>query len=138
MQTVLLVLLTLVGLLLIAVVLLQAGKGGGLSASFGGTSSSTESFLGGRQAATLLTKASWVLGGTFLFLSLTLAILSVRARAPRSVLESEIQTRPVPVAPSPLVPGEGGQEVPTPLQPVEEPQPSPPSTPPNEGNPENP
>ena len=72
-------------------VLLQSGKGGGLAAEFGGTSSSSESFLGGRQAASLLTRASWVTGGVFLGLSLILTILSARTLAPTSVLESQFR-----------------------------------------------
>lgn len=117
----LVVVMALVGVVLGVVVLLQAGKGGGLAATFGGSSSSTESFLGGRQAATLLTKASWTLGSVFLFLALVLSILSTHARAPRSVLEGEFRpATPTPLLP--LTPEEGAaQEAapPTPLQPVE-------------------
>ena len=52
MYTFLLVLLVINSLVLIAAVLLQSGKGSGLSASFGGSSSSSDSFVGTRQAAT--------------------------------------------------------------------------------------
>ncbi len=85
-----LLLLVIDALLLLLVVLLQAGKGSGLAAEFGGASSSTDTFLGGRQAATLLTKSSWTLGGVFMGLSLILAILSARTRAPTSVLEGQM------------------------------------------------
>ena len=85
-----LLLLVIDALLLLLVVLLQAGKGSGLAAEFGGASSSTDTFLGGRQAATLLTKSSWTLGGVFMGLSLMLAILSARTRAPTSVLEGQM------------------------------------------------
>lgn len=97
-----LMLLVLDALLLLLVVLLQSGKGGGLAAEFGGASSSAETFLGGRQAATLLTKASWVTGGVFMGLALLLAILSARTRAPTSVLEGQFQP-PVEEAPAPLL-----------------------------------
>ncbi len=90
-------------LILSMVVLLQSGKGGGLSAEFGGASSSTDQFLGGRQAATLLTRASWVSGGVFLGLALILTVLSARTRAPASVLEGQFS------------PPTGAQPVPTPL-----------------------
>jgi len=63
MFTFLLILLVLDCLLLFPVVLLQSGKGGGLAAMGGGAS--TDTFLGGRQAATLLTKASWTSPGVF-------------------------------------------------------------------------
>jgi preprotein translocase subunit SecG len=68
-----------------------------------GGGASTETFFGGRQAATLLTKASWWLGGIFLGLSLILAGLSSRGAQPRSVLEGQIQApAPVNVQPLPL------------------------------------
>jgi len=97
-----LMLLILDALLLILIVLLQSGKGAGLAAEFGGASSSTDSFLGGRQAATLLTKASWTLGGLFMGLALALAILSTRARTPASLLEGQFQP-PAEQAPAPLL-----------------------------------
>jgi preprotein translocase subunit SecG len=93
---VLIAILLIVAMLLLVVVLLQAGTGGGLAAMGGGAS--TDTFFGGRQAVTILTKASWWLGGIFLFLSLALAGLSARGSTPRSVLEAE------PVAPSPVAP----------------------------------
>ena len=66
-----------------------------------GGGASTDSFLGGRQAVTFLTKTTWWCGGVFLSLSLVLAGLSSRAATPRSVLEGQLQA-PVPVAPLPL------------------------------------
>jgi preprotein translocase subunit SecG len=108
----------LVCIALIVAVLLQAGTGGGLAAMGGGAS--TDSFLGGRQAATILTKASWWLGGTFLGLALILAGLSTRTSQPRSVLEAE-PVAPTPVLPSPDLPitvepqpEQGTQETPPP------------------------
>jgi preprotein translocase subunit SecG len=98
----LLALLILDGVVLIVVVLLQAGKGGGL-ASMGGGVTATEGILGGRQAASFLTRATWTTGGVFMALSLVLAILSSRAATqPTSVLQE--QTAPV-TAPTPVVPG---------------------------------
>jgi preprotein translocase subunit SecG len=97
-----LMLLMLDAALLLLVVLLQSGKGSGLAAEFGGASSSADTFLGGRQAATLLTKASWITGGVFMGLALILAILSARTRAPSSVLEGQF-TPPAEEAPVPLL-----------------------------------
>src|SRR5215212_1464263 len=65
-------LLILDALLLSVVVLLQAGQGGGL-ASLGGAT--TDTVLGGRQAVTLLTKATWWCGGVFLVLALALSLV---------------------------------------------------------------
>src|SRR5881227_4403373 len=93
--TLLLILLVLDSIVLIAAVLMQAGQGGGMGASFGGVSSSASSFLGTRQAGNLLTKASWWCGGLFLGLSFLLALASTRSRAPRSVLDQTFAPTPV-------------------------------------------
>ena len=79
MYTLLLVLLILDALVLGAAILLQAGKGGGLSANFGGASSSADSVIGTRQAGNLLTKASWWCGGIFLGLAFVLQLMSSRS-----------------------------------------------------------
>src|SRR4051812_14100965 len=50
MYTFLLVLLIIDSIVLVSAILLQSGKGDGLSASFGGVSSSSDSLLGTRQA----------------------------------------------------------------------------------------
>ena|SRR5206468_693724 len=93
-------LLVLDSLILVAAVLMQAGQGGGMAASFGGVSSSTSSFLGTRQAGNLLTKASWWCGGAFLFLSFCLTLMSTRSTAPKSVLDQTFGPAPV-TAPAP-------------------------------------
>ena len=98
---ILLALLILDGLLLMAVVLLQSGKGGGLAAMGG---MGTETLIGGRQAATILTKASWVMGGIFMGLAFILAIMSTQRRQPESILRGQFQPAPV-TAPQPLLPG---------------------------------
>lgn len=93
----LLTLLVLDGLFLAVVILLQAGKGGGLAA-MGGGAAATE-VLGGRQATSLLTRASWIAGSAFMGLSLILAIMSSRDRGTTSVLEG----LGAPAAPTPLL-----------------------------------
>lgn len=98
-----LTLLILDGLILMVAVLLQAGKGGGLAAMGGGVGADT--LLGGRQAANLLTKTTWVTGGIFLALSLVLSIMSTGSRGtPESILRQEFQ-QSAPVAPQPVLPG---------------------------------
>ena len=104
MYTFLLVLLVLDSLVLVVAILLQAGKGNGLAASFGGVSSSADSLLGTRQAGNLLTRTSWWGGALFLLLSLVLSIASSRSRAPRSVLDQAF-TQPAPTAPAPATGG---------------------------------
>jgi preprotein translocase subunit SecG len=98
----LLALLVLDGIFLAIVVLLQAGKGGGLAAMGGGVTA-TEGILAGRQATTVLTRATWTAGGIFMGLALVLSILSSRAQQPRSILLDDLrQTAP---APEPILPG---------------------------------
>ena len=106
----LLVLLLLDGLILGVVVLLQSGKGGGLASMGGGAG--TDTLIGGRQAATILTKASWICGGTFMALALALSILSSRRAAPASVLQDEFRQPAAPAsqAPAPAVPGTQPQQ----------------------------
>ncbi|MEJ7758914.1 MAG: preprotein translocase subunit SecG [Gemmatimonadaceae bacterium] len=98
----LLVILVIDAIVLVASILLQAGKGSGLAASFGGASSSPDAFIGIRQAGTLLTKAAWWCGGIFLTLAFVLQIMSTRARAPRSILEDTFSNPPAGAAPAPL------------------------------------
>lgn len=102
MYAVLLTILVLDAVFLGVVILLQSGKGGGLAAMGGGTAS-TEMLLGGRQAATVLTRASWIAGGLFMLLALVLSILSSRAEQPESILQDVFQEQAAP-EPQPLLP----------------------------------
>jgi preprotein translocase subunit SecG len=97
--TFLLILLVLDSLVLVAAVLMQSGKGGGLAASFGGASSTADALIGSRQAGNLLTKVSWWSGGIFLFLAFVLQIASTRSRTPTSVLDQPMTQQAAPVAP---------------------------------------
>jgi preprotein translocase subunit SecG len=96
----LVILLLIDALILGAAILLQAGKGGGLAASFGGAGSSPNSLLGSREAGNLLTKTSWTAGGVFLFLAFVLQIMSARGRTVRSVLDDQFVAPPAPTAPT--------------------------------------
>jgi len=102
----LIVLISLIALFLCVIILLQSGKGGGLAASFGGASSSTDSFMGGKQTATALTKMTWIGGGSFLFLAVVLTVLSSRVPdAPESILRQGLPGQPatLPEAPPSLL-----------------------------------
>ncbi|MEQ9569383.1 MAG: preprotein translocase subunit SecG, partial [Longimicrobiales bacterium] len=88
------------------VILLQAGKGGGLAA-MGGGAAATDGVLGGRQATTVLTRATWTSGTIFMVLSLVLSIMSSRSAAPTSILRPEAPaTAPAPVLPGLQEPGD--------------------------------
>ena len=69
----------LVCLFLLVVVLMQQGKGGGLQAAFGGSGS--DAAFGARSSATVLTRATTVLGALFMVGSMTLAILGQRGES---------------------------------------------------------
>ena len=99
--TFLLTILVIDAIVLIAAILLQAGKGSGLAANFGGASSSPDAFIGIRQAGTILTKATWWCAGIFLGLSFVLQIMSTRTQVPKSVLEDTF-SNPAPAAPAPI------------------------------------
>jgi len=60
---------------LILVILLQAGKGGGMGAALGGGS---QSVFGGRGAQTFLGKVTSVCAAIFMVTSVTLAVMSSR------------------------------------------------------------
>jgi preprotein translocase subunit SecG len=85
---ILLAVLILDGVLLGVVVLLQSGKGEGLAA-MGGGAAATDGILGGRQATTMLTRATWTTGSVFMSLSLVLSIMSSRAPTSPSILRQD-------------------------------------------------
>lgn len=122
-STFLLTLLIIDSVILIAAVLLQAGKGGGLAASFGGVTSSADAILGTRQAGNLLTKISWWTGGIFLALSFMLTLTGSRRTAPRSILDQTFTQPAAPTAPAttqpnsnvlPITPAPAGGDAKTP------------------------
>ena len=94
-------LLVLDAVVLGAAILMQSGKGGGMAASFGGASSSTDAVLGVRQAGNFLTATSWWAGGIFLGLAFVLSMMSTRNRVPESVLDQPLQTTPAPATSTP-------------------------------------
>lgn len=100
MYALLLSILILDAVLLITVVLLQAGKGGGLAA-MGAAGAGSDSLFGSRQAATLLTKATWWTGGIFLSLAFILSLLSSRTATSEPILRQGLQpTRPATTSPA--------------------------------------
>lgn len=98
----LLAVLILDGLFLGVVILLQSGKGGGLAA-MGGGSAATEGILGGRQATTVLTRATWTSGTVFMVLALVLSIMSSNVQQPESILRDDLA--PAATTPQPVLPG---------------------------------
>ena len=108
---------------LIMVVLLQSGKAADLAGAFGGGGSQTA--LGSRGAATVLTKATSIAAILFMITSLSLAILGSRRTG--SVLEQAPATAPAP----PAAPGSPEAGTAAPAQPAAgaEKEKTPPATP---------
>lgn len=108
----LLTILILDAFLLMTIVLLQAGKGGGLAA-MGAAGAGSDTLFGGRQAATILTKATWWTGGIFLGLSFILSMMAGGNVAPAEpILRGNVQTPAgVPGLPAPREGTEGAAPV---------------------------
>jgi preprotein translocase subunit SecG len=84
-------------LMLLLVVLLQQGKGGGMASAFGGGGSQTA--FGARAGASVLTRATTVLGVLFMLGALALAIMG--QQGPGSLL-SGVRSAPAQTpAPAP-------------------------------------
>jgi len=93
----------LVCLCLVAVILVQSGKGGGLAGgAFGGA---TQTVFGGRGATDFITRATVVLGVLFFCTSLSLALLTTRGTTRAKSIVSEAAKRATTSAPQQLPPG---------------------------------
>ncbi len=109
MYALLLSLHVLVAVALIAVVLLQSGKGADIGAAFGGGSSQT--VFGGRGAATLLHKVTTGAAILFMLTSLSLAMYKGERRAsvireePAAPASTQSPAAPPAAAPAPTGPG---------------------------------
>jgi len=118
MFTFLLIVQTLVAASLVAVILMQRSEGGGL-----GVGGSSSGFMTARGAADFLTRATAILGGLFIVLSISLAALAGVSREPAKVDTSLVnQAAPVSApgvvplapdaAPAPAQPATGNQAEP--------------------------
>ncbi len=95
MNTLLLITHIFVSVVLILVVLLQAGRGGGVGAGLGGAS---QQIFGGRGASSFLAKVTTACAVVFFLTSLTLSFLSSRDR---SVVQRALDKKADVVAPAP-------------------------------------
>jgi len=101
---------SLVALSLIGVILMQRSEGGGL-----GVGGSSSGFMTARGAADFLTRATAVLGGMFIVLSIVMAAIAGVTRKPPTLdasLANKVETsRPAPATPQPQ-PDQSNQSVP--------------------------
>lgn len=94
MQTFLIIIHTIVSVLLVAVILMQASQGGGLSGTFG--SSATSALLGGRGAGTFLSKLTTYLAVIFLGLAVVISLVSLPSSVePDSILKQEAENQSI-------------------------------------------
>jgi preprotein translocase subunit SecG len=96
----LIVLITIIAILISVVVLMQAGRGGGL-AGIGGGGQATQ-ILGARQAPDFLEKATWTLGTAFIVLCIVANFFATPTEQQRSVIQG---AEPPMVDPLPGGPG---------------------------------
>ena len=93
-----------VSLFLIAVVLMQASQGGGLSGTFGGNAAS--SVLGGQNAGNVLSKITTWLATVFLILALVIAVFTRSSQQEStSIMKRAADSRP-PASPTEITPDE--------------------------------
>lgn len=107
----------LVCLALIGLVLLQRSEGGALGMGGGGSGN----FMSARGAGDFMSRSTWILGGVFFALSLTITLVSGRVSGGSAVdrlnIEaldpSQLNTAPVAPAPAlPAAPSTGGLDAP--------------------------
>ena len=102
MFTFLLIVQTLIATALVAVILMQRSEGGGL-----GVGGSSGGLMTARGAADFLTRATAILGGIFVVLSILLAAIAGVTRQAPTVDTSLVQEQPVvPVQQGPVAPAQ--------------------------------
>ena len=85
--TLLIVLIALIGVVMALVILLQAGKGGGLAGIASG--GATTQILGARQAPDILEKGTWVLATIFIVLCILTNYAIDSGDSQRSIIQSQ-------------------------------------------------
>ncbi|MDP2912130.1 MAG: preprotein translocase subunit SecG [Candidatus Omnitrophota bacterium] len=107
MYSILIVIHVIISLFLIAVILLQAGKGGGLADSFGGSQMQN---MFGTKSATVLTRLTAVCAIGFIATCISLAVIS--SHQARSIVDNVRIPQPqVPASAEPIAPQGGANEV---------------------------
>jgi len=84
------VLIALVSVLLMATVLIQNPKGGGIDATFGGQA---QQLFGAARSTDFIEKATWVLAGTLIVLCV-FAVLTVSGGGPAGTIEIPTESLP--------------------------------------------
>ena len=96
----LIIIITLIGIVMTFLVLIQAGKGGGLAGIAAG--GATTQILGARQAPDVLEKATWVLAALFIVLCILTNFAIDDGQTQRSIIQQQSQQQSTqPLAPLP-------------------------------------
>ena len=117
----LMVIEVLVGILLMAVVLMQASKGGGLAGTLGG--GQVGMVFGVRRTADFLTRSTQILGAVFLVLALVINIFflpSGGVEVESAIQRGASQQAPAPQLPPQTVPGTPQEQAPQQLPPPQQ------------------
>lgn len=102
MTVILLIIHIMVCFFLIAIVLLQSGKGAEIGAAFGGSS---QTLFGSRGAATFLNKMTTVAAVVFMITSLTLAVITAKGGSVVKETPVTEEKKSIPVTPGPIQSG---------------------------------
>src|SRR6187200_1854691 len=113
MFTFLLIVQTLIATALVGTILMQRSEGGGL-----GVGGSSSGFMTARGAADFLTRATSILGGTFIVLSIVMAAIAGATREPVKIdtsLANQTAPAPAPQQAPPTAPQQNQQAPAVPL-----------------------
>ena len=110
----LIVIITLIGLVMTLLVLVQSGKGGGLAGIAAG--GATTQILGARQAPDVLEKATWVLAAAFILLCILTNFAIDTGEDRGSIIQQQTQQQTQqPLAPLPDDAQPAPEQAPTPV-----------------------
>ncbi len=118
-NAILLVVQVLLSVMLIALILLQHGKGADAGAAFGSGASGT--IFGARGSGNFLTKATAILATLFFATSLGLAYIASRHEGPKSIVDSVVEEQAAKQAMEPTAPAALQAPAPADLPPADEP-----------------
>ncbi len=100
----LVVISSIISIVLMAIVLMQASKGDGLSGTFGGAAGSMGTMFGARRTADFLSKATWWLGGSLAILALAINLIFLPGKVNANQRESIIQSNRQQIPQTPTLP----------------------------------
>lgn len=95
MYTLIVILITLIAILMTIAVLMQSGQGSGLSGGLAGNAAGATGMVGQRRTADFLSKATSVMGGTFLALCLVANFFIDRSTTTQSAVQQRGIEMPV-------------------------------------------